>query len=69
MYGERENAFRVFVGKPEERNHLKAPGVDVRIILRWIFRKWVGGMDWICVAQERDRWRTVVNVVKNSRVL
>jgi len=28
------------VGKPEERDHLEAPGVDGRIILRWIFRKW-----------------------------
>jgi len=32
------------------------PGVDERIILRWIFRKWdVGGMDWIKLAQDRDR--------------
>jgi hypothetical protein len=31
-------------------------GVDERIILRWIFRKWdVGGMDWIDLAQDRDR--------------
>jgi len=28
------------VGKPEERDHLEEPGVDGRIILRWIFRKW-----------------------------
>ena len=34
------------------------PGVDGRIILRWIFRKWdVRGMDWIELAQNRDRWR------------
>jgi len=45
------------------------PGVDGRIILRWIFRKWgVGGMDWIDVAQDRDRWRAFVNVVMNLRV-
>jgi hypothetical protein len=25
---------------PEERDHLKEPGIDGRIILRWIFRKW-----------------------------
>jgi hypothetical protein len=31
-----------------ERNHLGDPGVDGRIILRWIFRKWdVGGMGWL----------------------
>ena len=45
------------------------PGVDGRIILKWIFRKWgVGGMDWIVVAQDRDRWRVLVNTVMNIRV-
>jgi hypothetical protein len=28
------------VGKPEERSHFKDPGVDGRLILKWIFRKW-----------------------------
>ena len=33
-------------GKPGGKTHLEGPGVDRRIILRWIFRKWdVGGMD------------------------
>jgi len=32
--------YRILVGKPEERDHLEDPGVDGRIILRWIFRKW-----------------------------
>jgi len=39
------------VGKPEGKNHLREPGVDGRIILRWIFRKWnVGvwtGASWL----------------------
>jgi len=38
-------------GNMKKRNHLKDPEVDGRIILRWIFRKWVGGMDWIDLAQ------------------
>jgi hypothetical protein len=32
------------VGKPEGKNHLEDPGVDGRIILRWIFRKWDVGV-------------------------
>ena len=39
-----------------ERDHLGDPGVDGSIILRWIFIKWDGGgMDWIELAQDRDR--------------
>ena len=45
------------------------PGIDGRIILRLIFRKWdVGSMDWIDLAQVRDRWRALVNAVMNGRV-
>jgi hypothetical protein len=39
----------------ERRDHLEIPGVDGRIILRWTFRKWYAGMDWIDLAQDRDR--------------
>ena len=39
-----------------ERDHLGDPRVNGRIILRWVFRKWdVGGMDWIGLAEDRDR--------------
>jgi hypothetical protein len=42
--------------------------MDGRIILKMILRKWDGGMDWIDVAQERDRRQAVVNAVMNLRV-
>jgi len=50
-------------GNLRERDHLEDLGVDGRLILRWIFRKWVGGMDWIDLTQVRDRWRALVNSV------
>jgi hypothetical protein len=47
---------------------LEDPVVDGRIILRYMFRKWDEGMDWIDLAQDRDRWRALVNAVMNLRV-
>jgi len=38
--GENRGVHRVLVRKPEGKNHLEDPGVDGRIILRWIIRKW-----------------------------
>jgi hypothetical protein len=40
---------------------LEEPGVDGRIILKWIFERLDGGIDWIDLAQDRDRWRALVN--------
>jgi hypothetical protein len=37
--GERRDAYRVFVGKAEGRNHLEGPDLDGRIILKWSFEK------------------------------
>jgi hypothetical protein len=42
---------------------LEDPGIDGRIILKWIFSKWVGDMDWINLAQYRDRLRPLVNTL------
>ena len=47
---------------------MEDPGVDGRIILKWIFERLDGGMDWINLAQDRDRWRALVNTVMNLQV-
>ena len=67
--GEERGVYRVFVGKPEGRRPMGRPR-----------RRWVdnirtdlqevgcGYMDWIWLAQDRDRWRTLVSAVMNLRV-
>jgi hypothetical protein len=51
-----------------ERDPLENPGVDGRIILKSIFKKWDGGLSWIEVAQNTDGCRAVVNLVVNLQV-
>jgi hypothetical protein len=55
-------------GNLRERDHLEDPGLDRKIILRWIFKKWDGVMDLIDLAQERDRRWALVNAVMKLRV-
>jgi hypothetical protein len=66
--GEKRNAYRILVRKPDGKRPLGRPR-----------RRWVGnikmdlteivwgGMDWIYVAQDRDQWRALVNTVMNLR--
>jgi len=69
VWGRGEAYTGFWWGNLRERDHLGDPGVDGMIILRWIFRKWyMGGVDWIELAQDRDSWRTLVNAVINLRV-
>jgi hypothetical protein len=48
---------------PKQRDHLEDPGLDGRIL-----KKRDGGMDWIDLAQNRDRLKAFVNAVTNLRV-
>jgi hypothetical protein len=47
---------------------LEDPGVNGRIILKWIFKTWDKGTVWIHLAQDRDSWQTLVNDVINLQV-
>jgi hypothetical protein len=55
-------------GDLREGDHLGDPSIDGRIIIKWIFKKWDGAMDWIELAQDRDRWQALVKVVMNLQV-
>ena len=35
------------------------------MILKWIFKKWVGNFDWINLGYDKDKWLAVVNTVMN----
>jgi hypothetical protein len=61
--GEMYTGFRC--GNLRELHHLAEPVVDGRIKLKGIFKKWDGGMEWIFMAQDRDRWHDFVDVVMN----
>jgi hypothetical protein len=67
--GKKRNVYRLLVGKPEGKGPLGRPR-----------RRWVdnirmdlgeegwGDVDWIGLAQDRNRWRTLVNSILNLRV-
>jgi hypothetical protein len=66
---ERRCVYRVLVGKPEGKRPLRRPRHRWEDSIKMDLQKvGCGGMDWIELAQDRDRWRAFVNVVMNLRV-
>ena len=67
--GEERAVYRVLVGKPEGKRPLGRPrrrwGDNIRMDLQDVG---CGYMDWIGLAQDRNRWRTLVSAVMNLRV-
>ena len=67
--GESRTLYRVLVGKPDGKRPLGRPRHrwegNIKLDLEEVGCE---GMDWIDVAQDRKRWRTLVNAVMNLRV-
>ena len=68
-YGERIGGYRVLMGEPDGKRPLG------RLRRRWennikidLKKVGYGGIDWINLAQDRDRWRAIVNAIMNLRV-
>jgi hypothetical protein len=60
--------FRALVGKPEGRRPLGRPRRRWEDNIKMDLREGWGGLDWINLAQDRDKWRALVNAVMNLQV-
>jgi hypothetical protein len=67
--GEKRNAYRILVGKPEGKRQLGrlrrwwVNNIKMKLVgIGW------GGVDWIDLAQDMDQWRALVNTVMNLSI-
>jgi hypothetical protein len=67
--GERRSAYRVLMGKPKGKRPLGRPRRKWEDNIKMDIKEvgW-GSIDWIDLAQDRNRWRTLVNALMNLPV-
>jgi hypothetical protein len=69
LYGAGRGVCRVLVGKPEGKRPLGRPSHSWEDYIKMDLQEvGCGGVDWIELAQDRDRWWALVNAVMNRRV-
>jgi hypothetical protein len=68
--GANRNAYKIFMGKPEDNRPLGRHRCRWEDNIKMDFREigW-GGMDWTDLAQDRDQWRAFVSMIMNVWVL
>jgi hypothetical protein len=66
--GEKRGAYRILMGRPEGRRALGRPRRRLEGNIKINIEDVGWGVDWIELAEDRDRWRAVMNVVMNLRV-
>jgi hypothetical protein len=64
--GEGRGVYRALMGKPDGKRPRRRWEDNIKMDLQGVG---CGGMDWIALAQDRDRWRALVNAIMNLRVL
>jgi hypothetical protein len=67
--GQKTNAYRLLVGKPEGKRPPGRPKCRWMYNIKMVLRETrLDGVNWIDMAQDSDQWRVIVNMVLNLRV-